>query len=156
MTVITEADPTDSVILSGLAARSEAYWGYDYAYMENFRQVYNVTEGFIKNNPTFLLKNRGRIIGFYGIKTGLSETVLEYFFIEPDFIGKGYGKELWDHLLIFCRESKIPEFIIVTSPQAKQFYEKLGAEFVEEVDSLLKKGRRIPKLIYRLVPREKI
>lgn len=42
----------------------------------------------------------------------------------------------------------IEEFVLVISPQAKEFYTKLGANLCGEVESLVVKGRMIPKLIY--------
>jgi len=73
---------------------------------------------------------------------------LEYLFIEPRYIGKGYGRLLWDHLAENCKSFGIKEFKLVTSPQAKEFYIKMGAIPFGEVESLLKKGRIIPQLIY--------
>ncbi|MEL7656198.1 MAG: GNAT family N-acetyltransferase [Bacillota bacterium] len=74
-----------------------------------------------------------------------------HFFIEPQSIGKGYGKILWNHLVdITCKSLGIYELVIVTSPQAKDFYIKLGANSLGEVESLLKKGRMIPQLSYKV------
>ncbi len=51
-------------------------------------------------------------------------------------------------LVEYCRIIGIKEFSIVTSPQAQEFYVKMGAVTCGEEESLLKKGRIIPKLIY--------
>lgn len=48
-----------------------------------------------------------------------------------------------------CETMNIKELSIVTSPQAKEFYTKMGAVEVGEVESLIKKGRIIPKLLYK-------
>ncbi len=79
-----------------------------------------------------------------------SEASLEYFYIAPEYIGKGYGKLLWNHLIKDCRSRGIKEFSLVTSPQAREFYIGMGAVLCGEVESLLKKGRIIPKLIYTI------
>lgn len=148
---IRRAMALDSQILSDIAHNSEAYWGYDFEYMERFRSVYQVTEDFINRNETYILKNQNRIVGFYGLVENEQVNSLEYFFIEPKSIGQGYGKLLWKHLLDFtCKNLRINEFEIITSPQAKEFYIKLGAVCLGEVESLLKKGRRIPRLIYKV------
>lgn len=57
---------------------------------------------------------------------------------------------LWDHLLNECRTMNITSFTLVPSPQAKDFYIKLGALLCDEVDSLVIKGKKIPKLLYLL------
>ncbi|MEG0772813.1 GNAT family N-acetyltransferase [Clostridium sp.] len=143
------ANVCDSKVLTNLAIRSEAYWGYDFEFMENFKAIYKVSEEFISNNPTFIMKEDENIIGFYGLLIEKSGIALEYFFIEPKYIGKGYGKELWKHVMKTCESLDVVEFEIVTSPQAKDFYIKLGAKLQGEVESLVAKGRIIPRLIYR-------
>lgn len=148
MTSIRPAQVYDSNALSELAIRSEAYWGYDLDYMEKFRSIYNVTEDFIRESPTYVMEEDGVIIGFYGILIENDKTSLEYLYVEAKYIGKGYGKVLWKHMVETCKKLDIKEFEIVTSPQAKDFYTKMGAKSCGEVESLVMNGRRIPKLIY--------
>lgn len=145
---IRRAKADEYEILTDIAIKSEAYWGYDSDYMEKFKSIYNVSEEFIKNNPTVLIEEDNSIIGFYSLICKDNETSLEYFFIEPKHIGKGYGKLLWSYLVSDCKNLGIKDFDIVTSPQAKEFYVKMGAIPCGEVESLLKKGRIIPQLIY--------
>ncbi len=135
-------------ILTDIATKSEAYWGYDSDYMNKFRSIYNVSEEFINNNPTIIIEKDDDIVGFYGVINDSSEVSLEYFFIEPKYIGNGYGKLLWNYLIRDCKNIGIKEFSIITSPQAKEFYIKMGAIPCGEVESILKKGRIIPRLIY--------
>lgn len=145
---IRRAKEDEAEILTDLAIKSEGYWGYDADYMERFKAIYKVTEEFIKNNPTFVIKEDNIIIGFYGLLIGKEKTELEYLFIEPNYIGKGYGKILWNHMISICKELGIKELIIVTSPQAKDFYVKMGAVYKGDVESLVNKDRLIPQFIY--------
>ncbi|MCB2288948.1 GNAT family N-acetyltransferase [Clostridium sp. CS001] len=147
---IRRASICDSKTLTNLAIESESYWGYDYAFMEKFKSIYKVTEEFISNNPTYVIYEDKNIHGFYGVLIGENKVSLEYLFIIPKSIGMGYGKSLWNHMLKTCEDLGIKEFEIVTSPKAKDFYVKLGAKPVGEVDSLVIKGRKIPRLIYTL------
>ncbi|MHB8062230.1 MAG: GNAT family N-acetyltransferase [Ruminiclostridium sp.] len=147
---IRSAKAAEYDILSDIAVKSEAYWEYDSDYMNKFKSIYNVSEEFINNNPTVIIEDDENIIGFYGVLIERSETSLEYFFIEPKYIGMGYGKLLWNNLVKHCKKLSIKEFNIVTSPQAKEFYVKMGAMPYGEVESLLKKGRIIPRLLYRV------
>ncbi|MDF2674915.1 MAG: family N-acetyltransferase [Clostridiales bacterium] len=147
---IRRAEICESEILTNIAIRSEAYWGYDWTFMENFKSIYKVTEKFISNNLTYVIEKDESIIGFYGILRGDNETSLEYFYVEPLSIGKGYGKLLWNHMVESCRKQDINEIVLVTSPQAKEFYIKMGAISSGEVDSLVIEGRKVPRLVYRL------
>jgi ribosomal protein S18 acetylase RimI-like enzyme len=144
---IRQAKSEEAAVLTDIAVRSEAYWGYDPEFMESFRRAYKVTESFINENPVYVIEEQGSISGFYGVVSDKGETELEYFYVSPDYIGKGLGKLLWTHLVGYCRENGIARISLVTSPQAVGFYTKLGAEQVGEVESLVRKGRMVPMLV---------
>ncbi len=150
MLKIRRAKMRESEILTDIAARSEAYWGYDSTFMENFKSLYKVTEEFIRNNPTFVIEEDENIRGFYGVLMGEKETSLEHLYIDPESIGKGYGKLLWEHMVKNCKQQGINEIVLVTSPQAKEFYTKMGAKQIGEVGSLVIEGRKIPRLVYTI------
>ncbi|MGC7873381.1 GNAT family N-acetyltransferase [Desulfosporosinus sp. SYSU MS00001] len=145
---IRSAKTGESETLTNIAIRSEAYWGYGSSYMEKFQSIYKMTEEFIIKNPTFVIEEDQNLLGFYGILTNNNDSILEYFFVDSIYIGHGYGKILWNQLVNNCKDLGIKKFCIVTSPQAKEFYVKMGANVCGEVESLLKKGRLIPVLIY--------
>lgn len=148
MVNIREAKLDEVEILTNLAARSEAYWGFDNEYMDKFKVMYRVTKEFININSTFVIEEDNRVIGFYSILFEDNKNSLEYFFIEPEFIGEGYGKLLWNHMITIGTRLCIKQIEIVTSPEAKEFYIKMGAIEVGIVESIVKKGRIIPKLLY--------
>lgn len=150
MHAIVKASPKDADLLADLEVRSESYWGYSSEFMEKFKRIYLITEEFIADHPTYMLKDNETIIGFYGILQGDREDSLEYLFIEPEYIVKGYGRLLWNHALEECRKLGVTEFTIITSPDARGFYFRLGATIFNEVDSLIADGKKTPKLIYRL------
>jgi SAM-dependent methyltransferase/ribosomal protein S18 acetylase RimI-like enzyme len=143
---ILAAEGNEASELSRIAIESESYWGYDSDFMNKFKVMYQVTEEFIRKNPTFILYENDKIIGFYALSIKPEENTIEYFYIETQYIGKGYGEKMWTHLANYCKGHNIKDFTLVTSPEAKAFYEKMGAVHIGEVESTLKKGRKIPKL----------
>ncbi|OGO77085.1 MAG: GNAT family N-acetyltransferase [Clostridiales bacterium GWB2_37_7] len=148
MANIRQAKSCESETLTRIAIESEAYWGYDKDFMKKFKSIYKITEDFISDSPTFVVEEDGRILGFYGILNKEKETSLEYLYIEPKSIGKGYGKLLWNHIIKICKENGVNKIELVTSPQAVEFYTKMGAMQTGEVESLVIQGRIIPKLVY--------
>lgn len=150
MYYIRSAKKDDVDELNRIAYESEAYWGYDMEYMKRFEGVYRVTEDYIITNPTFVFIESNLIIGFYSLLVHDEKAELELFYIKPQYIGKGYGKEMWNHLIDYCKRMDIKFFYLVTSPQAKGFYEKMGAVVIDEVDSLLREGRKIPRLKFEV------
>jgi GNAT superfamily N-acetyltransferase len=150
MLKIRKAEASEAETLTAIAVASEAYWGYDADFIDRFKTLYKVTEEFIKTNPVYVMVEGENIVGFYGIVTDSREASLEYLYIEPGNIGKGYGKALWKHAVYICENLGIKELNMVTSPQAKEFYIKMGAVYTGETDSIVVKGRKIPKLVYTL------
>ncbi|WP_195892739.1 hypothetical protein [Desnuesiella massiliensis] len=53
---IRSAKAVEYSILTDIAIKSEAYWGYDSDYMTKFKSIYNVSEEFINNNPTVVIE----------------------------------------------------------------------------------------------------
>jgi len=148
--MIRKANICECETLNNIAANSEAYWGYDSTFMENFKSLYRISEELISDNKTYIIEENGNVIGFYIVLIDNNVATLEYFYIAPEYIGKGYGKLLWHHMVDICRKNYVNHIVLVTSPQAKEFYIRMGAKQVEEVDSIVIRGRKIPKLIYTI------
>jgi Acetyltransferases len=145
---IRRATPEELEILTAIAVESEAHWGGSTDFLERFKELYKVTASFIKDNPTYLLEENEEIVGFYGIVAGKDISELEYLYVKACCIGKGYGRILWEHLEKQCKELGIQQLELVTSPEAKNFYIKMGATELSMVESIVQKGRMIPKLNY--------
>lgn len=148
MIQLRAAEEKEAGFLSELAYCSEAHWENDEGYMERFRFFYNITEEFIRNNPVFIFEEDRCPVGFWGLAKPEDDWELEFFYIAEPYIGKGYGRLLWYSLIEECRKREIDHIEFTTSPEARLFYEKMGAKTVCDVESLLKKGRMIPKLKY--------
>ncbi|WP_422487354.1 GNAT family N-acetyltransferase [Gudongella sp. DL1XJH-153] len=142
---IRRANPKEHEILTDLAVTSESYWGYDKKFLSAFRSIYGLSEDYIMNHPTFVMEDDDEIIGFYNLIESDEEVTLEYFYIDPVNIRKGYGSQLWEHLVEFCKNRGILELQFVSSPEARKFYEKMGAVVVGEADSRVMTDRRILK-----------
>lgn len=57
---------------------------------------------------------------------------------------------MWEHMVENCKKREINDITLVTSSQAKEFYTKMGVIQIGEVDFLVIKGRKIPKLVYTI------
>ncbi len=142
---IRSASIKEDEILTNLAAESEAYWEYDEEFMEIYKIIYNVTPEIISENLSYVLEEEGEIIGFYVVIQEAYLGEVEYFYIKPRYMGKGYGRIMWEHMIDLCESFGILEIELVTSPQAKEFYIKMGAVVASEVLSQIN-SRKIPRL----------
>lgn len=144
---IRPAQPDEAALLTELALRSKAIWGYDAEFMESARHVLAVTPEKIAGSPFYVLDDGERIAGFYDLRDlggGLVE--LDLLFIEPDAIGRGYGRKLWAHALRTARELGYREMEIESDPNAEPFYLAMGAVRAGQRESTLRPGRFLPLL----------
>jgi GNAT superfamily N-acetyltransferase len=86
--------------LSGLALRSKAHWGYDDAFIEACRAELRVLPENVEHHRLTVAVHRetGRIVGFSGlVGTSSEDAELSALFVEPEAIGTGVGRLLFDH-----------------------------------------------------------
>ncbi len=150
MLQLRPARPDDDRCLTDLAARSEAHWGYDTAFMATFREVYRITEAFITEHTVFVAEEDDRILGFYALVDGDEGVELEYMYLDPSRLGRGLGRILWEHMAAHCRAKDIERIHLVCGPEPRAFYLKMGAVQTGEADSLVVPGRRVARMTYRI------
>ena len=87
-------------------------------------------------------KEEKALIGFYGLAANSSnELELDHFFINPHFIGQGFGRKLWEHLTETIKHLGKNEFTLWSDPGAEAFYSKMGCEKIGTKESPMAKGR---------------
>ena len=138
----------DITFLRTLVRNSEAIWGFDESFLRIFDEKYNVTIDFIKENVAYVMIKGDMILGFWGMTIEEKGAELEYFYIESGQTGKGFGKQLWNHLADWCHSNGIRRIDFVTSHPAVKFYTRCGAVLDGTTRSSID-GREIPKLYYK-------
>src|SRR5918911_5737132 len=96
---IRRASPDEASLLSELALRSKAHWGYTKEFLEACRADLTLSPDYIARSPVFVLEEENRIVGFYGLRERVDDIELTYLFVEPSAMNRGYGKLLWQHLV---------------------------------------------------------
>ena len=143
---VRKADVNELNTLSELVYNSEKSLGFDENYMRIFKDKYNVNKEFLENSYSYCMFDKERLVGFFALQNNNKIFELEFFYIKSDFIGKGYGKIMFEFLIEKCKELNIKEFYLVTSPESMKFYKKLGAVEIGETKSLIDTQRIIPKI----------
>ena len=138
-----EAQEHEGELISHLALESKAYWNYSEEFLQACVEVLTIDAQYIKDNYVFVLEEEDDIVGFFALVTG-EETRLDFLFIHPKFIGQGFGSLLWQYIVIKAKELGIKSFIIDSDPNAKAFYEKMGAVHIGESPSRVLEDRRLP------------
>ncbi len=142
---IRQALPSEVEHLSELAFRSKSYWGYSDQFMQACRQELTVDEDYIENNPTFVIEDAGNTVGFYSLECiSASEVELSLLFVDPTFIGKGYGRRLMMHAQEEARHLGYSKMMIQGDPNAERFYRSAGGSVVGTRKSASIPNRELP------------
>ncbi|MHB8410904.1 MAG: GNAT family N-acetyltransferase [Candidatus Acidiferrales bacterium] len=149
---IRRAHPEESGFLTDLAMRSKAHWPYDRAFLEDVRPDLTLRpEKFMPDFHVYILEAAGKPVGFCSLVPVDRETVeLEDLFIEPDCIGKGYGKRLWNYAVNLARDLGFARIVLVSDPYAEPFYARQGAVCIGEKTSSIREGRVLPVMEFCL------
>ncbi|PYS48839.1 MAG: N-acetyltransferase [Acidobacteria bacterium] len=147
---IRPASPEEASLLSDLALRSKAHWGYMPEFLEACRAELTLSSDYIASSPVFVLEEEKRPVGFYGLRERVDDIELVYLFIEPAAMNRGYGKRLWKHLVETAAKLSPKKISIESDPYAESFYKRMGAEAVGFVLSSVQADRKLPLLEFHL------
>lgn len=129
--------------LSELARRSKAVWGYSPEFMASCRDELTVDEEDLPR--TFIKECDGAITGFYALSELDPERAeLEFLFVEPHLLRRGYGRELLVHAREQARRLGYRAIVIQGDPNAAAFYTAAGAHEIGRRESSSIPGRMLP------------
>jgi len=148
---LRRARAEDVVNLTALALRSKAHWGYSDAFMAACHAELAVCEEDLARRRYVVVEDAG-VRGFYGLDpVDGSAAELDSLFVEPDSIGRGYGRALMQDALQAARAAGARRLIIQADPNAVEFYRAAGAVVVGERASASIPGRTLPLLEIELL-----
>jgi GNAT superfamily N-acetyltransferase len=147
---VRPAHPGEAELLTRIALRSKAHWGYDAAFMQACVPALTLTPARLQAEPFFVADEDGRVVGFSGLRIVGDEAELTYLFVEPDAIRRGYGRRLWCHAVALACAQGARRIRIESDPFAEPFYRAMGAARVGEAASEAIPDRMIPLLVFAL------
>ncbi|MFJ8039711.1 GNAT family N-acetyltransferase [Kitasatospora sp. NPDC096147] len=150
---IREALADEAGLLSELALRSKAHWGYDAAFLAACRDELTLAPEEIALRRTVLAVRDGRVLGFATLEGEPTTGELGMLFVDPAAIGQGVGRLLFDHLVTTARAAGFTHLTIDADPNAEPFYLAMGAVRTGAVPSGSVPGRVLPQLLLTVPPR---
>jgi GNAT superfamily N-acetyltransferase len=138
-------------LLTELALRSKGYWGYDQAFLDACRAELTLTPEEVERRRVTVAEVDGRVVGFYALAGEPPQGTLEDLFVEPDHIGTGVGRALWEHAMVAARTLGFECLTLEADPGAESFYLAMGAHRIGSVPSGSIPGRVLPLLEVRIV-----
>lgn len=147
--IIRDAAPDEATLLSDLALRSKAYWGYSDEFMDACRHELTIRPSSIKSDRIqyAVAERRFKVAGFYAIaRLSVSEFELEALFVEPLHIGSGVGRALMNHAKYHAAALGGRIIIVQSDPNAEKFYRAAGGRPAGVQESKSIPGRFLPTL----------
>ncbi|MQS12339.1 GNAT family N-acetyltransferase [Streptomyces kaniharaensis] len=148
---IRSARPAEAELLSGIALRSKAYWGYADAFMAACRDELTLDAAAMEQAWAVVAEDGERVVGFATVTGGPPEAQLDMLFVEPDVIGRGVGRALFARARGRAEELGCRRLTIDSDPNAEPFYLlAMGAERIGFTPSGSIPGRELPLLALEL------
>jgi GNAT superfamily N-acetyltransferase len=145
-TIIRAARPDEAALLSELALRAKAHWGYDADFLAACRDDLTVTADVIATDTIRVATHEDQPRGFYGLRVAGDSAELIDLWVEPAAIGTGLGRALWDDAVAAARASGARELLIQSDPHAEGFYRRMGADRIGTKRSTVFPDRELPLL----------
>ena len=130
--------------LSALALRSKASWGYPADVLARCTAELTLSPELVSH--TFVIETVAGVQGFYALSPLDAQRVeLEFLFVEPRALRRGYGRRLLAHAQRHAREALGARTLVIQGdPNAAAFYRAAGAVRVGERPSASITGRVLP------------
>ena len=155
------AVPGEAAKITQLTLDSKRYWGYPEEFIISWTEELTILPEYISKNMLVVAEADSQLLGYVSIIEKPLGHVLEIgnykisggffldnLFVHPSHIRQGIGERLIHVAFDWCREREIKLFHVISDPNAKGFYEKMGAACLEHLPSDIA-GRYLPFLIFR-------
>ncbi|EKX65319.1 GNAT family N-acetyltransferase [Streptomyces ipomoeae] len=151
--LIRVARPDEAGLLSELAVRSKAHWGYDEDFLAGCRGELTLRPGDVERRRTAVAERQGRVVGFVTVEGEPPDGELGMLFVDPPAIGSGVGRLLFEHALSTARDLGFRRLTLEADPNAEPFYRAMGATRIGSVASGVVAGRTLPLMAVEVRPR---
>lgn len=142
--MIRKAELSEAKVLSDLALKSKAFWGYSKEDLKSWIDDLTVTHEMILHCQVFSFIVDDKPDGFYILNPPINNnSELEMLFVLPEYIGKGIGGKLLEHAFHQTKKGNVDSVTLLADPNAVPFYESKGFKIIDKKESSIA-GRFLP------------
>ena len=143
---IRPATTAELPALNDLCLRSKAHWGYDKEFMQQCVAELTIAPEELTTSAVMVAEVDGQIAGIVQMRHDGPDAELAKIFVEPELIGNGIGRLLFDWAKDWTLKQKLSGIVVDSDPQAADFYRQMGARDIGLSPSGSIPGRMLPML----------
>src|SRR5436190_1315158 len=144
---IRRATPDEADALTALAHAAKRHWDYPPEWIDAWKSDLTLTPDFIANNEVFVTIVDGGITGCCALAISGDLAELEHMWIDPEQMGRGLGRTLFQHVTRRAAELGFAELELSADPNAETFYEHLGANRIGDIPAdMFGHSRVLPRM----------
>lgn len=136
-------------MITALMLRSKRSWGYSDAFMELVAEDMTLTAADIEADHVEVAESGGMLVAMSRLQRRADHSWLQDLFVDPDHMGRGLGRRLFDRAVARSQEWGYREMRFESDPNAETFYLSVGAERIGSSPSTLIPGRALPLMRFR-------
>lgn len=133
-----------------LCLRSKAHWGYDEAFIAACVDELTLTADDISRDAVALAHSGGALAGVAQVSNDADAFYLKKLFVDPDHMGRGVGRALFDWSVGAARDLGATRMIIEADPDAAPYYRAMSCRDAGAAWSGSIPGRSLPRLVIDL------
>lgn len=143
---IRPARPDEAGALRELAHRSKAHWPYSPEFLAQVRPLLQLDARDIDRHEVWVLEVGGVVAGWHRVTLHGRRAELEDLWLEPEWIGTGRGRRLFEHAVGVARRHRAVHLDWDAEPYAEGFYRAMGGVEIGRSPSVAEAGRTLPRM----------
>jgi GNAT superfamily N-acetyltransferase len=127
------SDDVDAI--RALITRSMGHWPRDAAYIAQAVELMSLDADDLERDEAWILEDGGVAVGFYRISLAGESAEIEEFHVEPDRIGQGFGRTLFEHAVGRAKERGVTRLEWSCDEYPLGFYLAMGGQVTGSIPS---------------------
>lgn len=115
-----------------IARAAKAHWGYDEEWVRGWAARGDFSPEALTAKPVLVAEAGGRAVGFAALIPAGELCVLDDLWIEPEWIGRGVGTQLFRACADRARDLGAERLEWEADPHAVGFYERMGGRYLRD------------------------
>jgi GNAT superfamily N-acetyltransferase len=144
------ATDADVETIRAIIVRSMAYWPRDPAYLEEAVGLMSLDADDLERDEAWLLEGERGPIGFYRLSIDGDRAEIEEFHLEPDRIGQGYGRRMFEHGVSRATERGVKNVVWSCDANALGFYLAMGGQVTGSIPSGIEGDEPLTEMALRI------